>query len=134
MTKSLMSLMTAVMAVFFGMSITACSVDYDGFECDEPELVGTWDAITSQFYVENEGYSMPGLGDGYLVITQNTITEFDHKNNITMNAEGYTFDGRKINIEGQSEREVVTLSQQQMLIRTIVAKSVYRETTYKRRK
>ena len=30
MTKSLLYLMTAVMAGFFGLSITACSVDYDG--------------------------------------------------------------------------------------------------------
>lgn len=60
MTKSLLYLMTAVMVGIFGLSMTACSADYDGNSTDEAELVGTWDAVSSQFYAEGKGYSQPG--------------------------------------------------------------------------
>ena len=133
MTKSLLYLMTAVIVGIFGLSMTACSADYDGNSYDEAELVGTWDAISSQFYAEGEGYSQPGRGVGYWVITDRTITQYG----LTDEAgppSGYTYDGRKLNIGGQKVHEVVTLTQEQMLLRTKVEKGIYRETTYKRRK
>ena len=133
MTKCLMSFITAVMAGFFGLSITACSVDYDGNSCDEPELVGTWDAVSSQYYAEGEGYTKPGLATGYWVITDRTITQYDHTNTPGA-AEGYSYDGRRLNIGGRRVVEVVSVSQQQMLLRTAENERIYRETTYKRRK
>jgi hypothetical protein len=132
MTKSLLYLMSAVMAGVFGLSITACSADYDGNSTDEAELVGTWDAVSSQFYAEGKGYSQPGLGDGYWVITQRTITQYDHKDEASPPS-GYIYDGRKLNIGGAIEHEVVTLNRQQMLLRTEVQKGIYREITFKRR-
>ena len=132
MTKSLLYLMTAVMAGFFGLSITACSVDYDGNSYDEPDLVGTWDAVSSQFYAVGEGYSKPGLGDGYWVITDRTITEYDH-NNTKGTTTGYTYDGKKLNIGGNRLVEVVSVNKQQMLLRWEVGEGICRETTYKRR-
>ena len=132
MTKSLLYLMSAVMAGVFGLSITACSVDYDGNSTEEAELVGTWDAVSSQFYAEGQGYSQPGLGDGYWVITQCTITQYDHKDEASPPS-GYTYDGRKLNIGGAIEHEVVTLNRQHMLLRTEVQKGIYREITFKRR-
>jgi hypothetical protein len=50
MTKSLKYLMAAVMAGIFGLSITACSADYNGFDSNDAELIGTWDAISNQYY------------------------------------------------------------------------------------
>ena len=132
MTKSLLYLMSAVMAGVFGLSITACSADYDGNSTKETELVGTWDAVSSQFYAEGKGYSQPGLGDGYWVITQRTITQYDHQDEASPPS-GYTYDGRKLNIGGTIEHEVVTLNRQQMLLRTEVQKGIYREITFKRR-
>ena len=43
--KSLLYLMTAVMAGFLNLSLTACSVDYDGNDYETPEIIGTWDAV-----------------------------------------------------------------------------------------
>ena len=130
--KSLLYLMTAVMAGLLNLSLTACSVDYDGNDYDNPEIIGTWDAVSSQFYAEGKGYSQPGLGDGYWVITQRTITQYDHKDEASPPS-GYTYDGRKLNIGGAIEHEVVTLNRQQMLLRTEVQKGIYREITFKRR-
>ena len=132
MTKSLLYLMTAVMAGVFGLSITACSADYDGNSTDEAELVGTWDAINSQFYADGKGYSQPGLADGYWVITQRTITQYDNKDEAGPPS-GYTYDGRKLNIGGTIVHEVVTLNKRQMLLRTEVQVGIYREITFKRR-
>ena len=42
--------MAAVMAGIFGLSITACSANYDGFDSNDAELIGTWDAISNQYY------------------------------------------------------------------------------------
>ena len=130
--KSLLYLMTAVMAGFLNLSLSACSVDYDGNDYEAPEIIGTWDAVSSQFYAEGKGYSQPGLGDGYWVITQRTITQYDHKDEASPPS-GYTYDGRKLNIGGAIEHEVVTLNRQQMLLRTEVQKGIYREITFKRR-
>lgn len=132
MTKILLYMMSAVMVGILGLSITACSADYDGTSTDDAELVGTWDAVSSQFYAEGKGYSQPGLGDGYWVITQRTITQYDHKDEASPPS-GYTYDGRKLNIGGAIEHEVVTLNRQQMLLRTEVQKGIYREITFKRR-
>ena len=52
--KSLLYLMTAVMAGFLNLSLTACSVDYDGNDYETPEIIGTWDAVSNQYYVEGE--------------------------------------------------------------------------------
>ena len=130
--KSLLYLMTAVMAGLLNLSLTACSVDYDGNDYDNPEIIGTWDAVSSQYYAEGEGYSQPGLSTGYWVVTDRTITEYDHSDAST-SAAGYTFDGRKLIIDGRKSCEVVTLTQQQMLLRTPVKEGFYKETTYKRR-
>lgn len=130
--KSLLYLMTAVMAGLLNLSLTACSVDYDGNDYDNPEIIGTWDAVSSQYYAEGEGYSQPGLSTGYWVVTDRTITEYDHSDASTSTA-GYTFDGRKLLIDGRKSCEVVTLTQQQMLLRTPVKEGFYKETTYKRR-
>ena len=130
--KSLLYLMTAVMAGLLNLSLTACSVDYDGNDYDNPEIIGTWDAVSSQYYAEGEGYSQPGLSTGYWVVTDRTITEYDHSAASTSTA-GYTFDGRKLIIDGRKSCEVVTLTQQQMLLRTPVKEGFYKETTYKRR-
>ena len=126
-------MMTAVIVGIFGLSMTACSADYDGNSYDEAELVGTWDAISSQFYAEGEGYSQPGRGVGYWVITDRTITQYGLTDEARPPS-GYTYDGRRLNIGGQKVHEVVTLTQEQMLLRTKVEKGIYRETTYKRRK
>ena len=77
--KSLLYLMTAVMAGFLNFSLTACSVDYDGNDYEAPEIIGTWDAVSNQYYAEGEGYSQPGLSTGYWVVTDRTITEYDKK-------------------------------------------------------
>lgn len=132
MTKSLLYLMTAVMAGIVSLSMTACSADYDGNSYDDAELVGTWDAISSQYYAVGEGYSQPGKGVGYWVITDRTITQYGLKDEAGPPS-GYTYDGRQLNIGGQMVHEVVTLNRQQMLLRTEVRKNIYQEITFKRR-
>ena len=134
MTKSLFYLMTVGLAGVFNISMTACSVDYDGNDCDDSELIGTWEAVSSQYYSDEEGYSLPGPGDGYWVITDRTITEYDRANMVVKNTAGYSFDGRKLNIDGRKACEVVTLSQQQMLLRTKVRDGRYQELTFRKLK
>ena len=131
--KSLLYLMTAVMAGFLNLSLTACSVDYDGNDYEAPEIIGTWDAVSNQYYVEGEGYSQPGPSYGYWVVTDRTITEYDITDADAVTTAGYTFDGRKLNIAGRKVCEVVTLTGQQMLLRTEVGEGLYKETTFKRR-
>lgn len=132
MTWNLKYLMAAAMAGIMSLSMTACSADYNGYDNDDAELIGTWDAISTQFYAEGEGYSKPGLGVGYWVITDRTITQYDCTDEASPPV-GYSFDGRKLNIEGREEHEVVTLTKQQMLLRTEVRQGIYQEITYKRR-
>jgi len=133
MTKRLMYLMATMMAVLFSFSTTACSVDYDGNDGNDAELIGTWDAVSHQYYAEGEGYSMPGPADGYWVITARTITAYNKVDVTTSATAGYTFDGRCLNIDGHAVCEVVTLTRQQMLLRKQVQQGVYQETTFKRR-
>ena len=125
--------MTAVMAGFLNLSLTACSVDYDGNDYETPEIIGTWDAVSNQYYVEGEGYSQPGPSYGYWVVTDRTITEYDITDADAVTTAGYTFDGRKLNIAGRQVCEVVTLNGQQMLLRAEVGEGLYKETTFKRR-
>ena len=131
--KSLLYLMTAVMAGLLNLSLTACSVDYDGNDYDNPEIIGTWDAVSNQYYVEGEGYSQPGPSYGYWVVTDRTITEYDITDADAVTTAGYTFDGRKLNIAGRKVCEVVALTGQQMLLRAEVGEGLYKETTFKRR-
>ena len=125
--------MTVVMAVFLNLSLTACSVDYDGNDYETPEIIGTWDAVSNQYYVEGEGYSQPGPSYGYWVVTDRTITEYDITDADAVTTAGYTFDGRKLNIAGRKVCEVVELTGQQMLLRAEVGEGLYKETTFKRR-
>ena len=131
--KSLLYLMTAAMAGLLNLSLTACSVDYDGNNYETPEIIGTWDAVSNQYYVEGEGYSQPGPSYGYWVVTDRTITEYDITDADAVTTAGYTFDGRKLNIAGRKVCEVVALTGQQMLLRTEVGEGLYKETTFKRR-
>ena len=131
--KSLLYLMTAVMAGFLNLSLTACSVDYDGNDYETPEIIGTWDAVSNQYYVEGEGYSQPGPSYGYWVVTDRTITEYDITDADAVTTAGYTFGGRKLNIAGRKVCEVVALTGQQMLLRAGVGEGLYKETTFKRR-
>ena len=133
MTTRLMYLMATMMAVLFTFSVTACSVDYDGNNDNDAELIGTWDAVCEQYYAEGEGYSMPGPADGYWVITASTITEYGKVDAAANATVGYTFDGRRLNIEGRTVCELVTLTRRQMLLRRQVQIGVYQETTFKRR-
>lgn len=133
MTKRLLYLKATMMAVLFGLGVTACSVDYDGNSDTDAELIGTWDAVTEQFYAEGEGYGMPGPADGYWVITASTITEYGRVDVAASTTVGYTFDGRRLNMGGRTVCEVVTLTRRQMLLRKQVQSGVYRETTFKRR-
>ena len=131
--KSLLYLMTAVMAGLLNLSLTACSVDYDGNDYEAPEIIGTWDAVSSQYYAEGEGYCQPALSFGFWVVTDQTITEYGNKDANAVTTAGYTFDGRKLHIAGRMVCEVVTLTGQQMLLRTEVGEGLYKETTFKRR-
>jgi hypothetical protein len=133
MTKNYLYVMAAVMACFVSLSMTACSVDYDGNAENDAELIGTWDAICEQYYADNAGYGMPGRASGYWVITARTITEYQQANAIASTTAGYTFDGRRLTIDGRTACEVVTLTRQQMLLRKQVQQGVYQETTFKRR-
>ena len=54
-------------------------------------------------------------------------------NAIASTTAGYTFDGRRLTIDGRTACEVVTLTRQQMLLRKQVQQGVYQETTFKRR-
>ena len=121
------------MAGFVSLSISACSVDYDGNAENDAELIGTWDAISQQYYVDNEGYSQPGPAGGYWVITARTITEYQQVNAVASTTAGYTFDGRRLTIDGRTACEVVTLTQRQMLLRKQVQQGLYQEITFKRR-
>ena len=131
--KNLLYLMNAVMAGFFSLSMAACSVDYDGNDDNNEDLIGTWDAVCEQYYVDNEGYSQPGRAAGYWVITDCTITTYQQPNATVSSTAGYTFDGRKLNIEGHETCEVVALTREQMLLRKQVQQGVFQETTFKRR-
>lgn len=134
MMKSLLCVIAAVMAGFVSLSMTACSVDYDGNDGEnDADLIGTWDAISQQYYVDNEGYSQPGPAGGYLVITARIITEYQQVNATASISAGYTFDGRRLNIDGRTVCEVVKLTRQHMLLRRPVRQGVCRETTFKRR-
>ena len=134
MTKNMLYVIAAVMAGFVSLSMSACSVDYAGNDGkNDVELIGTWDAISQQYYVDNEGYGKPGPAGGYWVITARTITEYQQANAIASTTAGYTFDGRKLTIDGRTACEVVTLTRQQMLLRKQVQQGVYQETTFKRR-
>ena len=134
MTKNMLYVMVAVMAGFVSLSMTACSVDYDGNDGkNDAELIGTWDAVSQQYYVDNEGYSQPGPAGGYWVITARTITEYQQVNASASSSAGYTFDGRRLNIDGRTTCEVVTLTQRQMLLRKQVQQGKYQEITFKRR-
>ena len=68
------------MAGFVSLSMSACSVDYDGNNENDADLIGTWDAISQQYYADNEGYGKPGPAGGYWVITARTITEYQQVN------------------------------------------------------
>jgi hypothetical protein len=131
--KSLLFLMNAVMAGFFSLSMAACSVDYDGNDDSNEDLIGTWDAISEQFYADNEGYGLPGPAGGYWVITARTITEYQQVNAAAITTAGYTFDGRRLTIDGRTACEVVTLTQRQMLLRKQVQQGKYQEITFNRR-
>ena len=133
MTKNMLYVMAAVMAGFVSLSMSACSVDYDGNNENDADLIGTWDAISQQYYVDNEGYSQPGPAGGYWVITARTITEYQQMNASASRAAGYTFDGRRLTIDGRTACEVVTLTQRQMLLRKQVQQGKYQEITFKRR-
>jgi hypothetical protein len=61
MTKSLKYLMAAVMAGIFGLSITACSADYDGFDSNDAELIGTCKVIDD---VTTTGGALVGTNNG----------------------------------------------------------------------
>ena len=50
MTWNLKYLMAAAMAGIMSLSMTACSADYNGYDNDDAELIGTWDAISNQYY------------------------------------------------------------------------------------
>ena len=52
------------MAGFVSLSMSACSVDYDGNNENDADLIGTWDAISQQYYADNEGYGKPGPAGG----------------------------------------------------------------------
>lgn len=128
MTRSLVYLI-AMIAGF--INLTSCSMDYDGNDYKEPQLIGTWDAISRQYYAADEGYSMPVPGVGFWVVTSTTITNYEGAAPTTA---GYTFDGRQLNIEGRKVMDVVTLTEAQMLVRTQLDNGKCEETTYKRRK
>ena len=131
--KSLLFLMNAVMAGFFCLSMAACSVDYDGNDDSNEDLIGTWDVVCEQYYVDNEGYSQPGRVDGFWVVTARTISAYQQTNATTCTTAGYTLDGRKLNIEGREACEVVALTREQMLLRKQVKQGVFQEVTFKRR-
>lgn len=133
MTKRLMFLKATTMVVLFAFGMVACSVDYDGNHENDADLIGTWDAISEQFYADNEGYGLPGPAGGYWVITARTITEYQQVNAAACTTAGYTFDGRRLNIDGRTACEVVTLTQRLMLLRKQVQQGGYQETTFKRR-
>ena len=121
------------MAGFVSLSMTACSVDYDGNNENDADLIGTWDAISQQYYANNKGYGKPGPAGGYWVITARTITEYQQVNAVASTTAGYTFDGRRLTIDGRTACEVVTLTQRQMLLRKQVQQGKYQEITFKRR-
>ena len=74
MTKSVLYLLATTVAGFFSFTMSACSVDYDGNDSSrDAELIGTWDAISSQYYAEGEGYSMPGPGGAYWVMVLSVL-------------------------------------------------------------
>ena len=134
MTKNMLYVMAAVMAGFVSLSMSACSVDYDGNDGkNDVELIGTWDAISQQYYADNEGYGKPGPAGGYWVITARTITEYQQVNAVASTTAGYTFYGRRLTIDGRTACEVVTLTQRQMLLRKQVQQGKYQEITFKRR-
>ena len=133
MTKNMLYVMAAVMAGFVSLSMSACSVDYDGNNENDADLIGTWDAISQQYYADNEGYGKPGPAGGYWVITARTITEYQQVNAAAITTAGYTFDGRRLTIDGRTACEVVTLTQRQMLLRKQVQQAKYQEITFKRR-
>lgn len=134
MTKSVLYLLATTVAGFFSFTMSACSVDYDGNDSSrDAELIGTWDAISSQYYAEGEGYSMPGPGGAYWVITDRTITEYDKQKGTPWPTADYTYDGRRLIIGGEKVCEVVALTRRQMLLRQPVQEGVFRELTFNRR-
>ena len=134
MTERMKYGMATMMALLFGFSISACSVDSDGNDSSgDAELIGTWDAVSIQYYTEEVGYSRPGAGGAYWVITARTITEYSRMDDAAGQPVGYSFDGRRLTIDGRKACEVVTLTRSQMLLRQQVQAGVYQETTFKRR-
>ncbi len=130
--RSLMYLMAMMTWIF---SLTACSMNSDGHDDDAPEqdLIGTWDAVCCQYYEIGEGYGTPTPETDSWTISSNTITTCDRVSGTVGLVAGYSFDGRRLVIDGQSLWEVVSLSGQLMLLRQEVRKDEFKEMTFKRR-
>ena len=100
-------------------SITACGDDEDEIEVsDNSSIVGTWEIVKAVYYADDEE---PEYEDGYgayWVFTKKTCTLHDPEDLMNGKTVNYTFDGKKLRVEGFPLYNVVELTSTRMVLRS----------------
>ena len=134
-----MKYLSTIFALAIAFTATSCSVDedfnnYDNCVVSEetPVITGTWEATITQYYTEGVGYSQPGRGREYWIISDNNIAEYDKADDTYYSSSSYTFDGKSLIIADNRVWNVVSKNEKEMLLRMEVYKGMFQETMFKR--
>ena len=113
--------------------VVGCGKDDDkggGGSSTTSLLIGTWDAEETKYYADGE--ERKEKESGYWTFTESTVSIHSDDDVFDGQTVPYTFNGKRLVIDGVAIWDVVTLTSSKMVLKTQIVGAT-QETTFKKR-